>query len=107
MGQVPDKLSPLLLQGHPENPIPSEQWQGGRKRHISPWGLASRAATTDETLCQDSSSARGDSKGQPAKVLAPLQAQPQAQLHTAQGTAQPPGHSVPTRLPRDRDLTAH
>lgn len=72
-----------------------------------PWDLALWAVDADEILCQGSSSARGDSKGQPMKVLALLQTQPWAQLHTAQGTAPSPGHLLPTLLPRDRDLTAH
>lgn len=66
-----------------------------------PWDSALWAVDADKTLCQSSSSARGDSKGQPMKVLAFLQTQPWAQLHTAQRTAPSPGHLLPTLLPRD------
>lgn len=77
MGQVLNELSPPLLQGHSETPMPSKQQRGQKAQHF-PWDTASRVAGADKTLCQGSSSTGGDGKGQPVKVLAPLQAQPWA-----------------------------
>lgn len=89
----------------PKTPSPVSGWRGQRAQHL-PWDSVLWAVDADETLCQGSSSARGDSKGQPMKVLALLQIQPWAQLHAAQGTASSPGHLFPTLLPRDGGLTA-
>jgi len=90
MGQVPSELSSPLLLGHPKTPILSK-WQWWVREHSS----ASRAAGADETPCQGSSSAAGDGEGQPAKALAPLQAQPRAQLHAARGQHSHPGTHFP------------
>lgn len=104
------RAQPTAPSGVPGDPHPKRAAVAGRwgqeAQHLR-WGSASLAAGADETLCQGSSSAGGDSEGQPGKVLAPLQAQPRAQLHATQGTAQPPGHSLPTLLPGDGGLTTH
>lgn len=106
MGQIPDELSLLPLQGHPEAPSEVSSGGGQKAQHL-PQDSALRADDADETLCQGFSSARGDGRGQPAKALALFQAQPRAQLQVAQGTAQPPRYSLPTPLPGDGDLTLH
>lgn len=76
MRQVPEAdTTPLVA---PKTSIPGEWLEGGRESSSH-----RLAADADETFCQGSSSARGDSKGQPMKVLALLQTQPRAQLQAA------------------------